>query len=153
MGADGCSNAAHERSPTLIQLVADGDEIAFGSDAMATARLRDWRRRLGPDAPDDNPGVTQIRCPTGLLRSTAPRQRLSIRSLLMHADGSGQYALRTMRVSAGPRAGAWLAESAADTIPPPEPGIRWRSAGGHGRQRSDYDVTWFASVDQPSGEP
>src|SRR6266550_810280 len=137
----------------------DGRRIAFGSD-------RDGNREIyvmgadgsAPTRLTNNPAgdAEPSWSPTGLIAFESDRDNaFNSEIYVMHADGSGQTRLtNNASVSRSPSWGPWLAESPPDTIPPPEPGHPVEvTLVGTDASGAIYDVTWFASVDQPSGEP
>src|SRR5258705_13558711 len=111
-----------------------------------------------PALPPKNPAVDSdpSLSPAGLIAFDSGRDNAFKSEIyLMAGDGSGQTRLtNNASVSRSPSWGPWLAESPPDTIPPPEPGHPVEvTLVGTDASGAIYDVTWFASVDQPSGEP
>src|SRR6266550_3985220 len=164
MHADGSAqtrltNANDPASDEVPSWSPDGRQIAFrstrdgnaeiyvmGADGSAPTRL------TNDPAGDAEPSWS----PTGLIAFESDRDNaFNSEIYVMHADGSGQTRLtNNASVSRSPSWGPWLAESPPDTIPPPEPGHPVEvTLVGTDASGAIYDVTWFASVDQPSGEP
>ncbi len=162
MGADGSAPTRLTNDPAFDSDPSwspDGRRIAFGSD-------RDGNREIyvmgadgsAPTRLTNNPAgdAEPSWSPTGLIAFESDRDNaFNSEIYVMHADGSGQTRLtNNASVSRSPSWGPWLAESPPDTIPPPEPGHPVEvTLVGTDASGAIYDVTWFASVDQPSGEP
>ena len=161
MNADGSAQTRLTDDPAQDEQPSwspDGRQIAFRSDRDGNAEIYVMgadgsapTRLTNNPASDGDPSWS----PDGQQIAFTSSRDGSREIYAMNADGSEQTRLTNDPYPAfAPSWGPWLDQTPPDTIPPPEPGHPVEvTLVGTDASGASYDVTWFASVDQPSGEP